>query len=256
MFLVYVDAENVPIDLFKTGVRKIRETVGDKKIIGKFFGSAQAIGDSMQFGREIGFEFVETSTISKHRKNLADMKLIVDCLYDVLELFRDRVEGVYILSLDCDFLPLIYKLNGCGIKTVFLFDSEVKNQSAIGIDGFLKMHGWDPLINSRIFESVYEQVLPVVKNDVSKEEICNWISRKRLKFIKEISVYYDKDSLDAIRQLDVTCFGFWEVLKLLNKTDGLDLKKLATMYTTRVFGVTLGNDLLEFRLCQNGNVSL
>lgn len=113
--LVYVDAENVTFSTFKPYWDEAIALNGFYEIIGKFYGSKDLLGGTVKQYLSLGLEYCETSALSSEcHKNLADMKLITDCLHDVLHTYNTEVAQVYLLSKgkliqSGDFSYLLYK---------------------------------------------------------------------------------------------------------------------------------------------------
>lgn len=109
--LMFVDAENVSREQVRNYLAEARSMLQETDtFVGKCYGSKDVLGSMISFFLENGFDFIDTAVYTQAKKNLADMKIIVDSIWDILETFRGDIKAVYILSNDCDFNPLIYKL--------------------------------------------------------------------------------------------------------------------------------------------------
>ena len=158
--LVYVDAENVTFSTFKPYWDEAIALNGFYEIIGKFYGSKDLLGGTVKQYLSLGLEYCETSALSSEcHKNLADMKLITDCLHDVLHTYNTEVAQVYLLSKDYDFLPTVYKLKSLGMDTVTLgVDCRGDTKSVKTIIAYLHNVGFLPCADSKLFDNVFESI--------------------------------------------------------------------------------------------------
>ena len=150
--LVYVDAENVTFSTFKPYWDEAIALNGFYEIIGKFYGSKDLLGGTVKQYLSLGLEYCETSALSSEcHKNLADMKLITDCLHDVLHTYNTEVAQVYLLSKDYDFLPTVYKLKSLGMDTVTLgVDCRGDTKSVKTIIAYLHNVGFLPCADKTV----------------------------------------------------------------------------------------------------------
>ena len=107
--LIFIDAENVSKEQVTNALHDARSLSGkEDTLIGKFYGCSNVLGEMINEYLALGLEFVETSVYSLRKKNITDMKLMVDCLFDVVEAYRGDIKAIYILSNDYDYNPLVY----------------------------------------------------------------------------------------------------------------------------------------------------
>lgn len=151
---LYIDGENISKADIMSSVTDFIQSLGATDIfVGKLYGNRDVVKSSVPFCLSKGLTFVETSTISSSKKNITDMKITVDCIFDVVYT-KETDFTVTLLSKDCDFLPLFYKLNEMGIRTEMPFcalakssfeylaahmKEEIKyDKTTSGLDAFLK----------------------------------------------------------------------------------------------------------------------
>ena len=87
--LMFVDAENVSREQVKNYLAEARSMLQETDtFVGKCYGSKDVLGSMISFFLENGFDFIDTAVYAQAKKNLADMKIIVDSIWDILETFR------------------------------------------------------------------------------------------------------------------------------------------------------------------------
>ena len=247
--LVYVDAENISRNVIEESLTAIRETKGNRAVIGKFYGSKDILGPTIQFCLHQGFEYVETSSLSANKKNLADMKLLVDCMDDVLRTYVGDVSAVHILSRDSDFLPLIYKLaaNGVEVNTLVV-NQETQAEYTLGTL-VTKLHdvGYLPISEDRVWGAPYLDIMHLVSDEIDGSLVESYVSKRVKKLVQALGKVAEAEKTTALSQLDCRDFSFSKVVATLGAACKDELVDLANIYTTKMFGITIKErELLEY----------
>lgn len=240
--LIYVDAENVSKEQLMEAMKDAKAFASnDDCIVGKFYGVKDILGSLVSEYAELGLEFVDTSIFLEHRrKNLTDMKLIVDCMYDIYAVHRETIKAVYVLSNDCDFTPMLYKLNAetfvikTTIKDVFAeitsVDSLFKYLSSIE---FLPVNTNNA--TSILFDSIYEVTRDV---DASEDIIMRFIKSRMRKLEYAIKKKYGF-TFGEITEQYAKKFSFY-VFDSFMAINGADNSfENFKLYTTKMFGSAL-----------------
>lgn len=76
-----------------------------------------------------GFQLVPCPVMTVRGKTSADIRMAVDAMHSVLTA-RTRIDEVFILSGDVDFLPLIIQLQSYGVMTLRLSIGEISSRLA------------------------------------------------------------------------------------------------------------------------------
>lgn len=237
--LVYVDAENVTFSTFKPYWDEAIALNGFYEIIGKFYGSKDLLGGTVKQYLSLGLEYCETSALSSEcHKNLADMKLITDCLHDVLHTYNTEVAQVYLLSKDYDFLPTVYKLKSLGMDTVTLgVDCRGDTKSVKTIIAYLHNVGFLPCADSKLFDNVFESICKAVDEVFAERTIDDFIAERMLIFISAlVKEGYD---VSVLQQLNVRDISFPVIVNVLGITDVKRLAHLFMTFTQRFYGAAL-----------------
>ena len=157
--LVYVDAENISKEDFTQVLTEARQMACVGSVTGKFYGNRDVIGEMLNIGYNGGFEFIETSSIVRSRKNVTDMKITVDCITDVMDWIAQGLSvadlTVHLVSGDCDFVPLIYKLRGLGLQVELPISvSGMEEKTLADLEAALKQAQYDPRLRQDILQLI------------------------------------------------------------------------------------------------------
>jgi len=233
--LVYVDAENVnacEVDHYMDFIKG--QCTDGEMVKGKFYGAYGVISDSMRACYGHGMEFVETSSIITGQKNITDMKLTVDCIADALLFYRDSLSKVYILSKDCDFTPLIYKLAGQGIEVAApLYDVSKRHLTLGDLNVRLKELDYNPIVNgAAAFENQFSCLRGMLGQEFSDDMIDSYLEHKRKKFFQSISVMCSQKQLEEMQEVPVREFCFADVARAMRTK----LESIAKQYTIKYYG--------------------
>lgn len=237
--LIYVDAENVAFSTFKSYWDEAIALNDFYEIIGKFYGSKDLLGGSVKKYLSLGLEYCETSALSTEcHKNLADMKLITDCLHDVLHTYNTEVAQVFLLSKDYDFLPTVYKLKSLGLDVVTIgVDCRGDTKSVKTIIAYLHNIGFLPCADSRLFDNVFETIRKAVNEVFAERTIDDFIAERMLIFVSALlKEGYD---VSVLQQLNVRDISFPVIAKVLCVTDKSRLAHLFMVFTQRFYGAAL-----------------
>ena len=244
--LVYVDAENISKDAFSSIISELTSEYGST-VRGKFYGNKDVIGELLQIGYTAGYEFVETSSIVRGRKNVTDMKIVVDCIADVLDCATSA--EVTIVSGDCDFVPLIYKLRGYGITvhTPFLL-GKLEEKTLADLEEELRVLQYEPRTRQDILQPQFQVVRSILGEEFSDELICNWFTKKKRKFVKDVALSFSVD-VSELAEIPVQEFGFETICCTLGvEFDSPKAKTLLQIYTQKCFGFNYPDRALDAKL--------
>lgn len=244
--LVYVDAENISPCEADYWLRYIREDANpDEIVIGKFYGNGRLIAAVMQICYDNGFDYVETSSmLSGQKKNITDMKITVDCLFDALVSYRGEVSKVIVLSKDCDFTPLIYKLRGSSVNVeVPLYDAEDRVFTVGDLNAKLHEMGFNPIYKgSEALSCPYPMVREVAPEGFSDEVVLSCVDKRRKRLLKELALLIDDDKLTKLYNVPVQEFDFAVLARCVNMPSG----QLANLYVSKFWGYKYKNDESEY----------
>lgn len=235
MILVYVDAENVGVEEINFWMNQIKgECASDELVAGKFYGSYEQIRETMQVCYEHGMDYVETSSLVGNKKNISDMKLVVDCVTDALVLYQNKVSKVVILSKDCDFTPLVYKLKGSGIEVVSPLYSMINRSLTMGdLNVALRNLDYNPVLDghSALFNQ-FSRIRGLVDESFSDKLIDSFLLRRQNRFIKAIRLLCSPEQSAKLHEVSVREFSFKTVMDVV----GGDLEQICQIYVMKFFG--------------------
>lgn len=236
--LVYVDAENIRLEQLTQVMQEISNE--QSRVIGKFYGVSTVLGEITAKCLEFGFDYIDTSMMSMGRKNVTDMKIVVDCVYDAFVTFCGNVDDVWLISNDHDFTPLIYKLKGQGIDIHAPFITiYTKRATASELHKYLLTNNFDPKRGLQLFEKPYAVIMEATNNEFVEDVIKEYVDKKKNKIAK----YFGQDLGDAvynkIQSVPVESFSISDVLDATIGAGCTDVLEILDLYTSKMYGVQL-----------------
>lgn len=237
--LFYVDAENITFEQFKAYWDEAMALQPFYEIIGKFYGSKDLLGGTVKKYLKLGLEYCETSVLGQgSHKNLADMKLISDCMHDVFHTYDNEVAQVYLLSRDYDFLPTVYKLKSAGLDLVTLvLDCRGESRTAKTIMAYLHNVGFLPCDDERLFNNVFENIKNAVKDVYAERTIDEFIAERTTLFMFAVRREgYDIQPLCDMKARDIS---FPSIIAALGETDKNRIAHLLMLFSQRYYGAAL-----------------
>lgn len=246
--LIYVDAENVSQAQVIASYNEARELADNEDmVIGKFYGVKETLGAIVESYIDLGFEFVDTGIYTDNHKNTTDMKLITDCLWEVISIYQGDIKAIYILSNDRDFNPLIAKLKG------FNFILNVASASVFGdlssVDGLtraLQIRRFLPVKKDILFVCIYDSICKCLCDlEVEEIVILEYLRERIGKLNVAVKNTYNVN-LPALTEDYVKTFCFDSFHKMMRELAKTDLEVNIKLFTTKMFGVILSKkDLVE-----------
>lgn len=239
--LFYVDAENVSksqVELFMAEALRLRGE--SDEIIGKFYGAHSALNSLIYYYLNLGLEYVETDVLADRKKNLADMKMVVDCLYDVLKTYSDDTKAVFILSNDCDFNPLVYKIRILNIPVTFsALDSFSSISSTNELSHYLMVRGFSPVRKETATVILYDYIVDMI-SDISLDKgiVLAYLRNKIERLLRETCTKYNIEYEDFDDSL-VMIYSFWEYNRWVKSRGCIDEVQNLCFYTQKIFGSML-----------------
>lgn len=246
--LVYVDAENVSYSDFRN---YYEASLSNKAIVGKVYGNSSILGTSVMDYIRMGFEYVDTSMLSDSSKNVADMKIVTDCAFDVLQTFNCRDVAVTILTKDCDFLPLVYKLaaNGITVDVPMLGKDKTMTVPMSTITELLQKHNYNPMSNDTWKVPQIDLIYDLVKGEISYDFVDRYCMRKRNRFIRAIAMHNPSlaTKFDAIPKDEFSAESIYKVMRR-ECVQADDVLAYMDMYTNKYFGKSFKLTELQHKL--------
>lgn len=235
--LVYIDGENVSFADFQHYAEL--NLVG-KDITGKVYGSSKTLGDAVQDYLRIGYDFVDTSIIATDSsKNLADMKILTDCAFDVLHSYKNVQLEVVLVTKDCDFLPLVYKLNSIDVSvTAPMIGKDLTlNEPLSIVTSALNEAGYDPMKSLDWMAYQPDLVYKMLHGSVDYAIIDRYYNRKRTRFIHAVAAQNPEIAmeLDRIPKTEFTAKSVTRVLRK-HKCTAAEIFSFISIYTNKYFG--------------------
>jgi len=249
---LYIDGENISKADIMSSVTDFIQSLGATDVfVGKLYGNRDVVKSSVPFCLSKGLTFVETSTISSSKKNITDMKITVDCIFDVVYT-KETDFTVTLLSKDCDFLPLFYKLNEMGIRTEMPFcalakssfeylaahmKEEIKyDKTTSGLDAFLKHNNFYSPKNADCLGNLFNKIKKKTGGAFPDSVIEAHIKIKTKKFNKLIAATCGEYNIGRFRSLSAKDFSFESIIGSLGISDKYEINKMYVTYLSKVFG--------------------
>lgn len=247
--LVYVDAENVSINEVKTRMAEIHSQVKKKgsTMIGKFYGNRDVIYPMFSACYQAGLDFVETSTLSHNRKNLADIKMIVDCISDVYSRGVDSIDTVYLLTGDNDFIPLVYKLMSFGIEVDTSLTEPVQEVTADNVGKELRALGFNPYRRDDVFCNLCPEIHKLIADNFSERLATEYLISRLRKLITALQKRFPDKNFKVLEQ-QYNSISLDVILELVGASDLSTIQEVAHLYTKKLFGITLKQPIILQRL--------
>lgn len=244
--LLYVDAENVSFERASQFFAEAHATADAKDVvIGKCYGRKEHLGSAVRDYVELGFEYVDSSVFTELTKNITDMKLITDCVYDVFGLYKGDIKAIYILSDDCDFNPLINKLRSVkfDLNAPTMSINEKLNNSQM-LTRALRIRKFYPLDSSIIYSNLFDDIKHALLGlDYEERLIERYLGIRIKKLYNYLSQNFDVESPKLTTEY-IRAFNFRVFYEDVANSN-FDLEKLITLFTTKMFGETLkSSDIL------------
>lgn len=247
--LVYVDAENLNSQQISEAMNEVRACSGSDMVVTKFYGTRDVLNSVFTTCMNLGMEFVDTSGLVKNQKNVTDMKISVDAITDVTLLYTS-VSAVTVMSQDCDFAPLVYKLMGLDVKvyTPFL-NFESKECVVTDVSSLLRAKGFYAIERVDVFEPLYGVMEELTCNESTRVDVAGYFGKKRSKFMREAALIMPQDVLNQVAQLSDKDFSFSKIVTFSRgRVAWPVVRTLATIYTRKMFGFSFTSDMLDCRL--------
>lgn len=246
--MVYVDAENICVSELSYHVKSVKDALLDDEVLsGKFYGNTNISPEVMRFCYESGFDYVETSSLVAGHKNVADMKLVVDCITDAVTISTKK--SILLLSRDCDFTPLIYKLRSLDIQVEApLMNSYTRNFTIGDLNLRLEQLGFNPTLKGKeAFKNQMCNIRKLVGKEFSDDTIVAYLNRKKRKFIQSIAIKCNSAQQALLSDIPVELFCFGDVIKYTNIAENSEeLINAARLYTLKFFGVSFKDKDIEY----------
>lgn len=250
--LIYVDAENVTREDVEKIVTLTKEKCYNKhNIVGKFYGAKTSLGAKISSFLQLGLEYIETSVLSINKKNVADMKILTDVLYDTLVTYNGSVNEIVLLTSDNDFMPLIHKLSSMNIpvETPLFNVSATLDDLIKELTTQLKDVGYLPMSITNLTKTHFGFIKSVVDSSVDDNTISAFLEQRIKKlyfgFLRSDCAVY-KEKAKQILAVPVQDFSIYRVLNIFNFSDYEDNFALINFYANKMFGISVKErDALE-----------
>lgn len=239
---LYIDGENLSketiVDFVDGFVSSLDKT---DTLVGKFYGAKDLVKASVPFCMLNGLRYVETSSINFSSKNVADMKITVDCIYDVTEYLQNNTDfTVTLLSKDSDFLPLVFKLKELGVDVdIPLFDLTTYSghlKTTGDLDAFLKHLGFYSKKNIDCLDNMFVSIRSLADESFSDVIIEGHIRFRIRKFISYLENTYGASYARMLDKLPIKCFSLENVIRCLGFTDKETLNQIYLAYVSKIYG--------------------
>lgn len=235
--LVYVDADNVSADEIKFSMETIIIGKMDPNdiIVGKFYGDLNKCKKQAMACYEYGLDPVDIGTLVFGKKNTADMKLVVDCLTDVLQLHVNEVRDVVILSKDCDFIPLERKLKANQINVSMpLYDVTNRTFTEGDLVSKLRSLNFDPVNDGYVaLCNPYTLVKNQPVGDFSDDLLKTYSHKRQMRILSALRLVIEPEATKALAEVPTEKFSFKNIA---DKCPDEKLGDAANVYVSKTWG--------------------
>lgn len=252
--LIYVDAENVSFPDFK---RYFDTNFKGVSVTGKVYGNNEILGEAVIDYLRIGFEYVNTALLSSSSKNVADMKILTDCAFDVFQLTSTGNTTVTLVTKDCDFLPLVYRLTSIGVpvSVPMIGKDKLMTVPRSAVTKALEEKNYNPMSSDAWLLPQLPIVENLLRNDFNYSTIAHFCNRKRSRFIRAVA---NNNSLLAMKldEISEESFSMNAVYEILIKEHCSkdEIVEYVAMYTNKYFGKAFKPKELPVKIAAIGNV--
>jgi hypothetical protein len=239
--LIFIDAENMSkSQALKAYEEAKRMSSPEDIILGKFYGVKENLGDLVQFYLSLGFEFVDTSIYAEQKKNLTDMKIITDTVFDIVNVFPNELKAVFILSNDCDFNPLICKLKAYNTQVIgassFLFGSI---DSVDALASYLKIQRFTPASVHTINNVLYDSIVDLTRDMLLDDTLIIKFLRTRINKLASATLAKYRYAMRELSDDEIRQFSFASYNNLLEQAGYCNVEENLKLFTNKMFGSTL-----------------
>lgn len=239
--LYYVDGENISESQLTEKLEKISDYRRSYEVRGKIYGDRSNMGKVLDICLSFGFDFIETANLSLIRKSLADMKLIVDAMSDVLDTHKGDVYKVILISNDVDFKPLVYKLTGYGVLVESFLHAEDSNNFLIStkdIGSYLHTSGFLPASDEQCLAVPYVSMRHVIPSQIADGLVIDYVSEHYLRFLDILGgLFVSSDVVQELKQMNIREVSIKEVLFILQKHNfSGDYTQIVLIWSQQLFG--------------------
>ena len=128
-------------------------------------------------------------SLSSSSKNVADMKILTDCAFDVLQLTSTGNTSVTLVTKDCDFLPLVYRLTSIGVpvSVPMIGKDKLMTVPRSAVTKALEEKNYNPMSSDTWLLPQLPIVEKLLRNDFNYSTIAHFCNRKRSRFIRAVA---------------------------------------------------------------------
>lgn len=243
--LMYVDAENITEEQLKESLNSLQNYNRSYEIKGRFYGDRKNMGNVFNICMSYGLEFIDTSVLSTRRKNIADMKIIVDAMEDVLDVYRGQVFKVILVSNDVDFLPLVYKMTGRGVQVdSYLCNNDNIPISLKDINRNLYTYHYYPVADKRYFTVPYVDIREILPAPITDDLIVQFLDERYTKFTSAVEPLLEQSKLQQIKEISIKEVSAREIVHYLKAYDFNDIIEVLKNYCQKMFGSVPKKEIL------------
>lgn len=219
--LYYVDGENISESQLTEKLKEVIDYRKSYEVRGKIYGDRSNMGKVLDICLGFGFDFIETANLSLVRKSLADMKLIVDAMSDVLDTHKGDVYKVILVSNDVDFKPLVYKLTGYGVLVESFLHLDGDTNFVIStkdIGSYLHTTGFLPASDKQCLTVPYVSMRHAIPTNIADGLILDYVAEHYNRFLEILSdMGMGAAALLDLEKIKVREVSIQEVLFVLKK---------------------------------------
>lgn len=236
---VYIDAENLSLKKLEDCMSEINDLRDKFTVVAKFYGATSALKGHFPICIRAGIEYVPTDVFVSSCKKVADMKIVVDVMQEVLMEKPERLHSVYLASEDSDFVPLIHKLMGLGVKvnTPFLNPGAIE-ESAFNIESALRNRHYEPQFRKDFVSVSQYCVIRDMLPEVDDAKLDQFFRKKKLNFARSMVREGFKISIDELMQIDNDFFTPIGIVRFLGIQNSEEVFHLLRIFTRKMFGFT------------------
>ena len=235
--LMYVDGENIGVEQLRQVLQELQKYHTSYEVSGKVYGNKLNMGEVFNICISHGLDYIDTSSLSTKKKNVADMKLTVDAVDDVLNLYKGKVYKVFLVSNDVDFVPLVYKLTGHGVLVdSFLCNTQNVVFNVKDLAKNLNDYEYLPITGKRWFSLVFQDMRPKVPVNVPNEVLDEYIEQRYKAFLEAVAfVLDDSEDFARLESLSIRNISASSILKSISCSN-IKAYEILKIYFQRIFG--------------------
>ena len=234
--LVYIDIENLSIEEIRTWLYEIKTREDLQLYAVKAYANRVMIGTRANLFCDLNVKLIDTTRASSNKKNSADMRIAVDCIYDVMCPTMGKPDLVIILTHDHDFECVVNRLESMGIKVETKIEQNSEKKSIGDLNNFMKVFGYLPPTQEKALVPLKGYVTSCIGRNFTEQDVDAFVGYRKKALAYKLAKM-DKALNGAIEAIPNDEFGYQSFRDVAAPVLNLKERELRSVFTRAVFGI-------------------